>query len=204
MHPASTSIFPKFFEGNHFFIDEKVGLLKFSNQYKVYDAQGAQIGAVVQRVPGWQKVLRVIGNFKAIMPFTLEIQNADGTVESTISRGWTFWMSKIAITDGSGAALGTIRQKWAFLKPTFNIFNSEGVQVASITGDWKAWNFSINGPTGQPIGSITKKWAGIAREFFTSADKYQVEIAEEVAEDAHKIAIVSAAITIDMVLKESK
>ncbi len=199
-----TSVFPKFFEGNHYFIDEKVGFIKFSNEYKVYDAEGSPIGNIVQRVPGWQKVLRILGNFKAMMPFNLEVRNLDGSVESTISRGWTFWMSRISIADAAGQPVGTIRQKWKFLKPTFNIFDEAGAQIGSISGDWKAWNFSIADAAGAPIGSISKKWAGIAKELFTSADKYIVQIAEEVAEDTRKVAIVSAAITIDMVLKESK
>jgi uncharacterized protein YxjI len=51
---------------------------------------------------------------------------------------------------------------------------------------------------------INKKWAGIAKELFTSADKYYVSIVPQYAEDQNKMNIVITAITIDMVLKESK
>ena len=42
--------FPKFFVGNEYFIDEKVNLLKFENEYKVYDGNGQQIGSVIQKI----------------------------------------------------------------------------------------------------------------------------------------------------------
>jgi uncharacterized protein YxjI len=77
-------------------------------------------------------------------------------------------------------------------------------QIAEINGDWKAWAFTITDQGGMQIGTINKKWAGVAREFFTSADKYHVTIVPGYHEDRNKMNIVVTAITIDMVLKESK
>lgn len=198
------SAFPAFFEGNDYFIDEKVGLLKFSNSYKVFDAQGTQLGNITQQVPAWQKVLRVIGNFKAMMPFSLEVKDMQGDTQASISRGWTFFMSKIELFDGTGSPIGRITQKFKFFKPTFHISDGQDNPIAKITGDWKAWNFTIEDAGGNPIGTISKKWNGFMKEAFTTADKYVVSIAPAVAEDIRKVAIVAAAITIDMVLKESK
>lgn len=199
-----TTAFPAFFEGNHYFIDEKVGLLKFANSYKVFDAEGTQLGNITQTVPGWQKVLRVIGNIKPMMPFSLEVKDMQGDMQAGIKRGWTFFMSKIDITDGAGLPIGRITQKFKFFKPTFLISDGQENLIAKITGDWKAWNFSIEDAGGNPIGTISKKWNGFMKEAFTTADKYVVSINEAVAEDIRKVAIVAAAITIDMVLKESK
>ncbi len=205
-HSFSSFLYPAFFEGNHYFIDEKVALLSFSNQYKVYNEQGLQLGNIVQKVSGWHKVLRVIGNLKAMMPFTLEIQDMDGAVQAVIQRGWTFWMSRIRIEDAQGVPIGHIRQKFRFFKPTFRVLDPEETEIAVISGDWKAWNFSIMTGSGEgtSIGSISKKWNGVVKEFFTSADKYVVSINEDVAEDKRKVAIVATAITIDMVLKKNK
>lgn len=195
--------FPEFFESNDYFIDEKVNFLKFHNEYKVYDNTATQVGSIVQRVPGWHKFLRLFLN-KAMFPFTLEVIDHHQKVLVTIRRGWTFWLSKITILDGEGAVVGSIKQKFRFLKPRFQIFDTVGNPIAEINGDWKAWNFGITDAHGRSIGTINKKWAGIAKEFFTTADKYYVTIAPEYAEDRNKIAIVATAITIDMVLKESK
>jgi uncharacterized protein YxjI len=62
----------------------------------------------------------------------------------------------------------------------------------------------IKDPSNAQIGVITKKWAGAAKEIFTNADKYNVSIDPGYSNKTNKIAILSSAITIDMVLKESK
>lgn len=195
-------IFPEFFEKNTFFIDEKIGFFKFTNAYKVYDELG-EIGLITQKLTGGQKFLRLLLK-KGMLPFHLEIIDLSGTMIVTIKRGWTFWMSKITLTKSNGDLLGTIKQKFAILKPTFNIFDEENNQIGNISGDWKGWNFKIVDDNGNNIGTITKKWNGILKEAFTTADKYVVDIVPEYAEDKSKMAIVSCAVTIDMILKESK
>jgi uncharacterized protein YxjI len=192
-----------FFRSNSYFIDENVNFFKFENAYQLYDDMGVQIGAVCQKLTIGQKLLRMILN-KAMLPFLLEIRDLDGNVQASIARGWTFWMSKITITDGNGITAGTIKQKFKFFKPEFIISDSDGQEIAIIKGDWKAWNFEILDSNQQSIGKIDKKWAGAMQEIFTSADKYNVTLNSEVKDNLRKIAILSSAITIDMVLKESK
>ena len=139
-----------------------------------------------------------------MLPFLLEIKNSNDELEASISRGWTFFMSKIVVKDSNGMVIGKINQKFKFFKPTFKIFNTSDILVAQITGDWKAWNFVIKDANEVQIGAITKKWAGAMKEIFTTADKYNVSIDANYSNRTNKIAILSSAITIDMVLKESK
>jgi uncharacterized protein YxjI len=195
--------FPKFFESNEYFIDEQVQFLKFHNVYRVFDPMGLQVGTVRQEVPGWHKFLRLFLK-KSMFPFTLRITDSDEKLLVTIRRGWTFWLSRITILDEKGAELGTIIQKFRLLRQRFRIYDTSGELVAEINGDWKSWNFAITDRNENEIGSINKKWSGMAKEFFTSADKYHVSISPQYAEDRNKINIVATAITIDMVLKESK
>jgi uncharacterized protein YxjI len=199
----STSIFPQFFEANEYFIDQKVNFLKFGTAYRVYNGQGRQVGNIVQKVSGWHKFLRLLLN-KGMFPFTLQVRNMDETVQATIKRGWTFFMSKIVIFDQNNTPIGGIKQKFKLFKPSFQIFDSNGTQIAQISGDWKAWNFIIEDTGGQQIGTINKKWTATMKEIFTNADKYMVSIVPEYAEDFKKIAIVASAISIDMVLREGR
>ncbi|MCT4638848.1 MAG: phospholipid scramblase family protein [Bacteroidales bacterium] len=192
-----------FFDTNSYFIDEKVNFFNFENCYKVFNDNGDEIGSVRQKLTSGQKLLRVILN-KAMLPFKLEIRDIDNKLQATISRGWTFFMSEITIDDADGNRIGTIKQKFKFLKPTFKIFDTAQNLIGVITGDWKAWNFTIKGANDNQIGTIDKKWAGAMKELFTTADKYNVTINPEYTKDKAKIAIISSAITIDMVLKESK
>nr|WP_297165122.1 phospholipid scramblase-related protein [uncultured Dysgonomonas sp.] len=195
--------FPKFFETNEYFIDQKVNYFKFEAEYKVFGQDGNQIGVIKQRISTGHKILRLFLG-KAMMPFLLEIVDTEGNTLAVIKRGWTFFMSEIVILNGHHEILGFIKQKWAFLKPTFHIMAANKTKIAEIKGDWKGWNFAISEANGQPIGTISKKWAGAMKEIFTTADKYNVSIREEYKENTDKIVVVSTAITIDMVLKESK
>jgi uncharacterized protein YxjI len=193
-----------FFQANTYLIDEKVNFFKFANAYKIYNENGDQLGQVEQKLSAGAKILRLLLN-KAMLPFKFDIVNANGTLEASITRGWTFWMTKINILDASGNLVGKIRQKFAFLKATFIIETADGQEIARIVGDWKAWNFSITDTTGTEIGTISKKWNGVMKEVFTSADKYIVDLIPAYNNSAsQKMAVLTAAITIDMVLKERK
>jgi uncharacterized protein YxjI len=192
-----------FFKRDDFFIDEKVALLKFTNTYKVYDSAGVAIGSVKETMPAGLKVLSLFLS-KGFFPFKLDILDAGEHVLASIRRGWTFFMSKIKVLDSGGSVIAQINQRFHLLKPSFTILDPQGLPIASIAGDWAAWNFTITGGDGRQIGTITKKWAGILKEAFTTADKYVVSINPGLELDAKKIAIVATAITIDMVFKESK
>lgn len=192
-----------FFESNTYFIDEKVNFFKFENCYQIYDDKGENIGAIKQKLNIGQKLLSLLIS-KTMLPFLLEIRDSNDNLEVTISRGWTFILSKITIKNAQGEAIGYIKQKFKLFNPTFNIFNTSEELIAEISGDWKAWNFTINDAANNQIGSISKKWAGAMKELFTTADKYNVQIEENYSNLENKIAILAGAITIDMVLKEKK
>ncbi len=192
----------RFFEGNSYFVDEKVNFLKFANDYKIYDEHAHQIGLVKQHVPLGQKLLRLLLN-KGMLPFYLEIQDSESRVLATIRRGWSFWLSRITISDANGGHIARIQQRFRFMKPKFEIIDPNEKLFASILGDWKGWNFSVIDSNENEIGSINKKWAGIAKELFTSADKYNVTLDPAYFKDQkEKAAVLATAVTIDMILKE--
>ena len=53
------------------------------------------------------------------------------------------------------------------------------------------------------LAHVSKKWSGLGKELFTSADNYVLEISDAVGDDenARKL-ILAAVMCIDMVLKE--
>src|SRR5689334_7769012 len=102
--------FPRLFESNEYFIDEKLQFLKFHNEYKVYDAMGLQVGYVRQQVSPWHKILRLFLK-KAMFPFRLQLSDNSDKILVTILRGWTFWLSKITILGPDGQVSGYISQR---------------------------------------------------------------------------------------------
>ena len=191
------------FEHNVLLIDEKVNAFKFENEYKVFDESNNQIGSINQKLTGGQKILRLLLN-KAMLPFTLDIVDTNGMTLAKIQRGWTFFMSKISIVDDKGNTVGFIKQKFKLFKPTFEIQSEKNEPIGKITGDWKAWDFKIFDDKEIQIGTVSKKWAGLLKEAFTTADKYIVTIESNNLSKENRIAILASAITIDMVLKEAK
>ncbi|MBN1489547.1 MAG: RNAase, partial [Phycisphaerae bacterium] len=56
---------------------------------------------------------------------------------------------------------------------------------------------------GFEFAHVTKKWSGLGKEFFTSADNYVLEISDAVEPDnTIRLLILAAVMCIDMVLKE--
>jgi uncharacterized protein YxjI len=194
---------PKLFELNTIVVNEKVGMFKMANAYLLQDEQANEIGFVQENLSFFAKMLRLFVN-KAMLPFELHITDENKTVVARIKRGFTLFMSKVQVFDGNDKLIGTFQGKFKFMGSRFEIQDENGTKVGEINGDWKGWDFKITNKDNKQIGSVNKKWAGALKEIFTTADRYKVEINPEVAEDEDKVLIVSVAIAVDMILKESK
>ncbi|HEC65340.1 MAG TPA: scramblase [bacterium] len=194
---------PPLFRIDEFFINEKVNFLKFVNEYKIFEKNGEEIGAVRQKLTTGDKVLRMLLS-KKMLPFDMSIVDKSEKVLTRLKRGWTFWLSQIEILDEHDRKIGHIKQKFTLLKPKLEIYDEQDLLLAVIQGNWIAWNFEITSPEENSIGVINKKWSGIGKELFTTADNYHVVINREYAENTNKMIILSAAIAIDMIYKENK
>lgn len=191
----------KFFLNNTYVIDEKVQVLKLTNGYKVYDANNNEIGLIKENMPGSRILLSLIVS-KQNLPMTLEVYNMEGKMIASLTRGFTLFMSNMKVLDENGTQVATIKQKFG-LKPKFELLDMSGAKIATIQGNWTAWDFSITDTNNNPLGSISKKFNGLAKELFTDADKYVVNIEPSVTDEAQRIAIASTAAAIDMILKEN-
>jgi uncharacterized protein YxjI len=53
------------------------------------------------------------------------------------------------------------------------------------------------------LAQVTKKWAGLGKELFTSANNYMLTIADDIRpDDPRRLLLLAAVLSIDMVLKE--
>jgi uncharacterized protein YxjI len=85
----------------------------------------------------------------------------------------------------------------------FFVYDKLGQQVAQVKGDWKGWNFKFLDASGNELGTITKKWAGIGKELFTSADNYMISLNDQLQQNPSIVALLLAAgLAIDVVFKE--
>jgi uncharacterized protein YxjI len=182
------------------FVDEKVNAFKFKNEYSLYNDAGEVVGSIHQLLSTWEKIRKLLISQK-ITPFNYEIRNSHGEIIAEIKKGWTFWLPKIQLVM-NGAVIGVIHQRFKLIKPKFDIYDNNNQPIGSIKGNWSHWQFDITSDKGIELGHVSKKWAGIAKELFTTADKYIVNIDPSVQDEKMRMLVLSAALTIDLVLKE--
>jgi len=191
-------------ERTTFFIKERVAVLKLTDTYDILDpANGATIGIAKEEPPTWAKFLRLAVN-KHKLPTAINIYEAeDAPPVVSVRRGFTFIRSKLQVVAG-GTNLGYFKSKLISIGGGFLVFDAKDQQVAEVKGDWKGWNFRFLNKGGREIGTVTKKWAGLGKELFTSADNYIISINDPGASNPDTTALLLAAgLSIDVVYKEN-
>lgn len=186
-------------------VREHVGIFKAANVYDLLDpSSGKVLGRAEEQVSGWWRKLLRFTDFKTMLPFRIHFYDAshgDARILE-ISRPFTFLRSVVSVHSADGHKLGTFQRKLATIGPKMWVFNARGEQIGMLKGDWKGWNLNVVDAQEKTLATVTKKWAGIGREFFTSADNYVIDIADHVTDPALRCLLFSAAITADMVYKE--
>jgi uncharacterized protein YxjI len=190
----------------HYFVREHAGLLKLSDVYDILDPETKiKIGEAREEISGLVKFLRLLIN-KSLMPTRIGVY--EGADESSrkllfsIRRGVALLRPKVEVTDAAGTSVGYFRSKVFSLGGAFRVFTSDGAEVALVKGDWKGWNFRfLSGET--ELGVVTKKWAGLGKELFTSADNYMISINGS-PEPTINLLLIASGLAIDTVLKEKK
>ena len=192
------------FDRKMLLIKERVGFLKFTDTFDIYDPlTGAQVGIAREKIGFLMKLLRLLIN-KRLLPTSVEVRERDDTpVLITLRRGVTLLHANVAVRDGSEMEIGTLRSKAFSLGGGFNVLDPQKQPIAEIKGDWKGWNFRFLAPDGSELGKVTKKWAGIGKELLTSADNYIIALNESRQLPKHGTQLLLAAgLAIDIVFKE--
>jgi len=84
----------------------------------------------------------------------------------------------------------------------FDVLDAMNNELCTLKGKWTGWEFSFSRGN-MELAKVSKKWAGIGKELFTTADNYVLSIDPSVSnEDAARPLILAAVMCIDMVLKE--
>ena len=188
---------------NQFFVKEHVGLFKASNNFDIFDPATKQ-KILECREPNlgiFAKLFRFT-DYKRMTPFNIEIRTPEGAKVLSIKRGISLFTSKVDVLDENDRVVGHFKQKFFSIGGEFDVLDSEGKPVCTLKGKWTSWDFRfLQGNT--ELASVSKKWAGLGKELFTTADNYMLSINSTVgASDGSRILIVAAVMCIDMVLKE--
>ncbi|HJH30519.1 MAG TPA: oxidoreductase [Methanosarcinaceae archaeon] len=188
---------------NLYLIKEHARILKLVDRYDIFDPKtGEQIGIVKDEPSSFLKYLRLITK-KRNLPTTVNVyENEDAAPLFSIRKHMPIIRSKVQVIDGNGMPVGYFKSKILTIGGGFNVFDMQDKKIADIKGDWKGWNFKFLGPSGAEIGTVTKKWAGIGKELFTTADTYIISIDETKSDHKTNMMLLAAGLAIDIVFKE--
>ena len=191
-------------EKNLYLFKEHVGLLKASNNYDIYDPESKDVILNCREKnlnPAYKIVRMFFPDFKRMTPFEIEITRLDGKKILKVKKGFSLFLSKIQVFDENDKIVGIFKQRLSF-KSNFDMLDKRENLVCKLKGNFIGWNFKfLKGDS--ELGLVTKKWAGIGKEMFTSADNYILEIKDKVEKDSLlRLLILAAVICIDMVIKE--
>ena len=189
-------------ETNRMFVNQKAKLIELTNEFKIRDEQGNEIGAIRQEgQTALKKAARFVSSLDQFMTHTLAVYDNTGTKVLELIRPRKFVKSKLNVTDGAGRPVGQIAQQNAIGKIRFGL-EGNGVKLGEIRAEnWRAWNFAIVDHAGQERARITKKWEGLAKTLFTTADDYLVELDPSITGD-FRLLVLAAAAGVDTALKQ--
>lgn len=194
---------PSVLAANTFLVKEHVGYFKAANEYDIFDpATGQKVMECREPHLGiFTKLLRFT-DYKRFTPFEIEIRTPDGALIVEVSRGITIIRSTVEANGAAGELLGTFRQRLLSIGGAFDVMDSAGRPVCALQGKWTSWEFRFMSGE-QELAKVTKKWAGIGKELFTTADNYILTISPSVpAASPIRPLVIGAVMCIDMVLKE--
>lgn len=188
---------------NIYFVKEQVGMFKASNSYDIFNPEDRkQIMTCREEKLGMLTKIFRFTDYKRMTPFNIVVKTTASEKVLTVKRGITFFMSKVDVFDEKDVKIGTFKQKFFSIGGKFDVYDAEDKIICTLKGKWSSWEYKF-AIGDKELAKVSKKWSGIGKELFTSADNYILEINKDVPPD-HKIRllVLAAVMCIDMVLKE--
>lgn len=184
------------------FVSQKRKLIELTNEYAVFGADGAQVGAVTEVGQSTaKKALRLLTSLDQYLTHSVQINDSAGRTVLVLTRPAKVFKSTMIVARPDGSEIGRLVQRNVFGKIRFGM-EAGGVEVGSLNAEnWRAWNFAILDHAGVEVARITKTWEGLLTTVFTSADNYLLDIRVPLAEPMHSL-VVAAALTVDTALKQ--
>ena len=179
-------------------------MFKAANSFDIFDGQNQQL--VMQcreeNLGFFTKMFRFT-DYKRMTPFDIDIKTATGEKILTVRRGVSFFLSTVDVLDETGTVIGKFKQKFFSIGGKFEVLDSTDKPLCMLKGKWTSWDFKFVSADNREFATVTKKWAGLGKEFFTSADNYVLQISQDVPENHPlRMLILAAVMCIDLVLKE--
>lgn len=135
--------------------------------------------------------------------FNFQIKASDDSCLLSLVKLSSFYFSGMDILDANGKKIAHINHKFKFGARYFEVLDLSGaIILTALSGITEPSTYRLR-KVAVNVGSIHKKWSGIANELFSDADCYAIEI-KKVLSDFDKLLCFSLALLIDMKFFEKK
>lgn len=181
-------------------VNQKAKLLGVNAEYDVYDQHGRRIGAC--REVDQRLIRKAMGAGGQHATHRFQVVDASGRVIISLNRPAMIFKSKMMVVGANGAQGQIVQKNTGILRKVRFHLESGGQVLGSINAEsQRAWDFNIQDAAGNEIARITKTWAGWAKERFTKADNYVVQIHRPLEEPLRSL-VIAAALAVDTALKQ--
>ncbi|HHI81166.1 MAG TPA: hypothetical protein ENK02_14460 [Planctomycetes bacterium] len=185
-----------------YLVREHVGMFKLHEAFDILDPDtGDLLALAYEEASMARKLLKLFVN-KRMLPFKVHLTDTEDKTILTIQRGFTFLRSRVRVLDSQGRLVGSFQQRLLSIGGRFDLFDEKNEKIAELKGNLIGWNFQFLDLHGKLLGRVTKKWAGMGKELFTSADNYVVALETDTDPKTIGPLLLCAALCVDMVLKE--
>jgi uncharacterized protein YxjI len=188
---------------NLFFVKEHTGIFKAANNFDIYEpgTRNIILHCREENLGIFTKLFRFT-DYKRMTPFDVEVTTPDGLPILSVKRGVSIFRSTVQVLDENQRLVGTFQQRLLSIGGKFDVLDLNQRVLCTLKGQWTSWDFNFE-KDGVQLARVRKKWSGIGKELFTSADNYMLEIKDTVPpNDPLRPLILAAVLCIDMVLKE--
>ncbi len=188
-------------ELQRFLVKEQVAFLKTASTFEIIDPDTRQRVGIAREEPStFVKMLRwLIG--KRVTPICIEVRETeDESLLLTIRRPVQLWRERVNVYDADDRLMGSFQSKLMPGGRGFWLYDDQNLLFAELKGDLLGWDFGFFTPDGRELGAVSKSWAGLGRELFTSADNYIVSVHEDLEDQPiAKMLLLAAALAVDIV-----
>lgn len=168
------------------------------NTYDVFDEQGAAALRVREQGSGFLSLLKRIF-LGPMRPFRVLVTDASsGQSLLDLHRPFRFIFHRLEVRTPDGALLGAIQKKWSWVRRIYHVESGAGHKLAELFGPLlKPWTFELR-VDDRVQGLVQKRWSGLAKEMFTDADNFGIDLAA-VTDPRLKVLAFAAVVLIDVV-----
>lgn len=181
-------------------ISEEVGATSLNEFFKIADPENGETLAVVEEQCTTGQMIAKAFLDKAFLPVKLLMKTPAGEKILEITQPASFMCSVFTVKNADDKVLCVFKQRMSIFKPGIDVIDGNGQKLGTLDGNWRFRSFQFKDNNANALASIRHQFAGLAKELFTTADDYELDIH---GDSSMTLISLAAVICIDFIYHEN-